>query len=190
LLPTAASKGITELLRDWSGGNRQALAALMPLVYDELRKLAASYLRRESSEHTLQTAGLIHEAYFRLIDQKEVSWKNRAHFYGIAAQSMRRVLLDYARKRATAKRGGPEIKVTVSEALAGAEPRDLDLIALDDALTQLAAMDPQQSRIVELRYFSGLTIEECAEVLGISAATVKRDWGMARAWLHRELKEP
>lgn len=162
----------------------------MPLVYDELRGLAASYLRREASEHTLQTAGLIHEAYFRLIDQKEVSWKNRAHFYGIAAHSMRRVLLDYARKRATAKRGGPEIKVTVSEALVGAEPRDLDLIALDTALTQLAALDPQQSRIVELRYFSGLTIEECAEVLGISAATVKRDWGMARAWLHRELKRP
>jgi len=189
-LATAASKGITELLRDWSGGNRQALAALMPLVYEELRKLAASYLRRQASEHTLQTAGLIHEAYFRLIDQKEVSWKNRAHFYGIAAHSMRRVLLDYARKRATAKRGGPEIRVTISEALAGAEPRDLDLIALDDALTQLAAMDPQQGRIVELRYFSGLTIEECAEVLGISAATVKRDWGMARAWLHRKLKEP
>jgi RNA polymerase sigma factor (TIGR02999 family) len=189
-LPTSSSKGITELLRDWSAGNRQALATLMPLVYDELRRLAASYLRREHSEHTLQTAGLIHEAYFRLIDQKNVSWQNRAHFYGIAAHSMRRVLLDYARKRAAVKRGGPGVKVALSEPMAGAGQRDLDLLALDAALTQLAAMDPQQSRIVELRYFSGLTIEECAEVLGISAATVKRDWGVARAWLHRELKKP
>lgn len=187
MLPS--SREVTELLRDWSAGREQALSQLMPLVYDELRRLAASYLRKESSRDTLQATGLVHEAFFRLVDQKQVSWQNRAHFFGIAAQSMRRVLLDYARKRATSKRGGSDVKVTLSEAVAQDEQRDLDLLALDAALQSLSQIDPQQGRIVELRYFGGLTIEECAEVLGISRATVKRDWSVARAWLHRELKK-
>jgi RNA polymerase sigma factor (TIGR02999 family) len=163
----------------------------MPLVYTELRKLAASYMRREASGHghTLQTTALVHEAYLRLIDQRNVSWQNRAHFYGIAAQSMRRILLDKARRRSTAKRGASQVRVALSEPDAGSAQRDLDLIALDKALGSLAEMDPQQARIVELRYFGALTIEECAEVLGISPATVKRDWAMARAWLHRELSK-
>jgi RNA polymerase sigma factor (TIGR02999 family) len=135
----------------------------------------------------LQTTALVHEAYLRLVGQKNISWQNRAHFYGIAAQSMRRVLLDNARRRATAKRGEPDVRVALNEPHVGSAQRDLDLIALDKALSSLAEMDPQQARIVELRYFGALTIPECAEVLGISPATVKRDWGMARAWLHREL---
>ncbi len=188
-MPSSSPKEVTELLRDWSAGSQQALSQLMPLVYDELRRLAGSYLRKESSRDTLEATGLVHEAFFRLVDQKEVSWQNRAHFFGIAAQSMRRVLLDYARKRATSKRGGAEVKVTLSEAVAEEGQRDLDLIGLDAALDGLSEMDPQQGRIVELRYFGGLTIEECAEVLSISPATVKRDWGVARAWLHRELKK-
>ena len=186
---TPSSKGITELLRHCSARDPQAWADLMPVVYGELRRLASNYLRREPSGNTLQTTALVHEAYLRLIDQRNVSWQNRAHFYGIAAQSMRRVLLDSARKRATAKRGPPEVRVALSEPDVGSAQRDLDLIALDKALNSLAAMDPQQARIVELRYFGALTIEECAEVLGISPATVKRDWGMARAWLHRELSK-
>jgi RNA polymerase sigma factor (TIGR02999 family) len=153
--------------------------------------LAAGYLRREPSGrgHTLQTTALVHEAYLRLIDQRNVSWQNRAHFYGIAAQSMRRILLDNARRRATAKRAASEVRLALNEPNAGSPQRDLDLIALDKALSSLAEMDPQQARIVELRYFGALTIPECAEVLGISLATVKRDWGMARAWLHRELSK-
>jgi len=186
---TPSSKGITELLHHCSARDPQAWADLMPVVYGELRRLASNYLRREPSGNTLQTTALVHEAYLRLIDQRNVSWQNRAHFYGIAAQSMRRVLLDSARKRASAKRGALEVRVALNEPDVGSAQRDLDLIALDKALNSLAAMDPQQARIVELRYFGALTIEECAEVLGISPATVKRDWGMARAWLHRELSK-
>jgi RNA polymerase sigma factor (TIGR02999 family) len=187
LLPTSSSKEVTDLLRCWSAGDPQARAELMPLVYGTLRSLAAGYLRREHSGHSVQATALIHEAYLRLVDQTNVSWQNRAHFYGIAAQSMRRVLLDHARKRATARRRGMDVRVTLSDLENEGEPRGLDLIALDKALTQLAAMDPRQGRIVELRYFGGLSVEECANVLGISQATVKRDWGLARAWLHREL---
>jgi RNA polymerase sigma factor (TIGR02999 family) len=188
-LRTSSSKEVTDLLRGWSAGDPQAHAELMPLVYGTLRSLAAGYLRREQSGHTLQTTALIHEAYLRLVDQKHVSWQNRAHFYGIAAQSMRRVLLDYARKRATARRVAPAVKLALNDPEVGPAQRDLDLIALDRALRDLATMDPQQGRIVELRYFGGLTIENCAKVLGISPATVKRDWGLARAWLHRELNK-
>ena len=188
-MPPPSSKDVTELLRHCSARDPRAWADLMPLVYGELRKLASNYLRREPSGNTLQTTALVHEAYLKLIGQKNVSWQNRAHFYGIAAQSMRRILLDNARRRATAKRAASEVRLALNEPNAGSPQRDLDLIALDKALSSLAEMDPQQARIVELRYFGALTIEECAEVLGISSATVKREWGMARAWLHRELSK-
>jgi RNA polymerase sigma factor (TIGR02999 family) len=175
------------MLVDWSRGDQQALAELMPLVYDELRQIAARYLRREHPGHTLQTTALVHEAYLRLIDQKHVNWQNRAHFFGIAAQMMRRILVDHARGQRTDKRGGGATKLSLDEAIGLAEEREVDLVALDDALTNLAAMDAQQSRIVELRFFGGLTVEEVAEVIGVSPATVKREWSMAKAWLYREL---
>ncbi len=179
---------VTQLLVDWSRGNREALDSLLPLVYDELRRLADHYLRRERVDHTLQGTALVHEAYIRLIDQNRVQWQNRAHFFGVAAQMLRRILVDHARAHKTAKRGGAAMTLALDEALATPEQRDLDLVALDDCLTALAAIDPQQSKVVELRYFSGLSIEETAEVLGISPATVKRDWVVAKAWLHREMK--
>jgi len=159
----------------------------MPAVYDELRRQAARYLRREQAGHTLQTTALIHEAYMRLVDQRNVQWQNRAQFFGIAAQMMRRILVDHARTKKRVKRGGSDIKVSLADATMPVEERDLDVIALDEALTRLAEIDEQQSRVVELRFFSGLTVEETAEVMGISPATVKRDWSMAKAWLHREL---
>ena len=178
---------VTQLLIGWSQGDREALDKLVPLVYDELRRQAARYLRRERVGHTLQTTALIHEAYLRLIDQKNVHWQNRAHFFGIAAQLMRRILVDHARTKKRAKRGGSDVRVSFSEATLKAKGQDLDIVALDEALARLAEIDEQQSRIVELRFFSGLTVEETAEVLSISPATVKRDWSMAKAWLHREL---
>jgi RNA polymerase sigma factor (TIGR02999 family) len=167
---------------------KEALDKLMPVVYDELRRQAARYLRREQAGHTLQTTALINEAYMRLVDQRNVEWQNRAQFFGIAAQMMRRILVDHARTKKRAKRGGSDIKVSLADVTIPIEERDLDVIALDEALTRLAAIDEQQSRVVELRFFSGLTVEETAEVMGISPATVKRDWSMAKAWLHRELK--
>jgi RNA polymerase sigma factor (TIGR02999 family) len=166
---------------------KEALDKLMPAVYDELRRQAARYLRREQAGHTLQTTALIHEAYMRLVDQRNVQWQNRAQFFGIAAQMMRRILVDHARTKKRAKRGGSDIRVSLADATMPVEERDLDVIALDEALTRLAEIDEQQSRVVELRFFSGLTVEETAEVMGISPATVKRDWSMAKAWLHREL---
>ena len=166
---------------------KEALDKLMPAVYDELRRQAARYLRREQAGHTLQTTALIHEAYMRLVDQRNVQWQNRAQFFGIAAQMMRRILVDHARTKKRVKRGGSDIKVSLADATMPVEERDLDVIALDEALTRLAEIDEQQSRVVELRFFSGLTVEETAEVMGISPATVKRDWSMAKAWLHREL---
>jgi RNA polymerase sigma factor (TIGR02999 family) len=178
---------VTQLLIGWSNGDKQALDSLLPLVYEELRRQAAGYLRRERVGHTLQTTALIHEAYLRLIDQKNVHWQNRAHFFGIAAQLMRRILVDHARTRTRAKRGGSNIRVSFNEANALAPSQDLDIVALDEALDRLAQLDAQQSRIVELRFFSGLSVPETAEVLRISPATVKRDWSMAKAWLHREL---
>ena len=184
---TAPPKDVTQLLVDWGKGDKQALDGLMPLVYDELHRIASRYLRRERQGHTLQTTALINEAYLRIVDQNRVNWQNRAHFFGVAAQIMRRILIDHARSHLYAKRGGGAQKLTLDEAIATPQERDLDLVALDDALTTLAEIDPQQSRIIELRFFGGLTIEETAEALSISPATVKRDWNMARAWLYGEI---
>jgi RNA polymerase sigma factor (TIGR02999 family) len=178
---------VTRLLVKWTDGDASALEELMPLVYSELRKLAGRYLRRERSNHTLQSTALVHEAYLRLVDQKQVRWQNRAHFFAVAAQMIRRILVDHARATQAEKRGGGVCKLALDEALAVPEARDLNLVALDDALTGLAAIDLQQSKIVELRFFAGLSIEDTAEVLGISPATVKRDWTMAKAWLYRDL---
>ncbi len=186
---TPSAKDVTQLLGDWANGNKEAVDKLMPLVYDELRRLAERYLRRERPDHTLQTTALVHEAYLRLIDQRDVRWQNRAHFFAIAAQLMRRILVNYARDKHAIKRGGSGQKVSLDEALTLSATRDVDLVALDDALTGLASIDTQQSRIVELRFFGGLTVEEAAEVLGISPATVKNKWTMARAWLHREIRK-
>ena len=182
------SREITRMLQEWSGGKQEALDALLPLVYAELHRQASRYLRRERRDHTLQTTALIHEAYLKLIDQREVNWQNRAHFFGIAAQAMRRILVDYAKARHRAKRGGiGEDLPLEAAALAVSEERNIDLVALDEALTRLAGFDERQARIVELRYFSGLSIEETAEVLRISPATVKSDWNVAKAWLRHEI---
>jgi RNA polymerase sigma factor (TIGR02999 family) len=177
------------LLVRWRGGDREALEALMPLVYDELRRLADHYLRRERSDHTLQSTALVHEAYLRLAGQHPPEWQNRAHFFGIAAHVMRQILVEYARGRSAEKRGGNAITLTLDEAVA--LPRqmqtDIDVVALDRALNELSALDAQQGKIVELRFFAGLTIEDTSEVMGISPATVKRDWVTARAWLFRAM---
>lgn len=183
----APTEQATRLLIDWSKGNRDAAADLMPLVYDELRGLARSYLQRERSDHTLQATSLVHEAYLRLIDHKTTTWQNRAHFFGVAAQLMRRVLVDYARRQRTGKRGGQCTKIEFNEALAPSTARSVDVIALDDALRDLAELNPQHSQIVELRFFGGMTAEEVAEVLDVSPRTVQREWRMARAWLHRQI---
>ena len=180
-------ENITDLLVSYGRGDKESLDKLMPVVYDELRRQAARYLRREQPGHTLQTTALIHEAYVRLVDQRNVQWQNRAHFFGIAAQMMRRILVDHARTKKRAKRGGSDIKVSLDDATVAVKGQDLDVVAVDEALTRLAKIDEQQSRVVELRFFSGLTVEETAEVMGISPATVKRDWSLAKAWLHREL---
>lgn len=178
------------MLLDWGQGDQEAMAKLLPLVYDELRRLAASYLRRERPGHTLQPTALVHEAYFRLVDQKKANWQNRAHFFGIAAQIMRRVLIDHARSHLYAKRGGGAQRLPLDEAIGLPEgQRDVEIVALDKALNKLELLDPRQGRIVELRYFGGLSIEATAEVLGISPATVKREWGVARAWLHRQISK-
>jgi RNA polymerase sigma factor (TIGR02999 family) len=181
---------ITQLLRQWSDGRREALDRLLPEVYAELQKLASSYLRRERSGHTLQTTALVHEAFLRLIDQRSVHWQNRAHFFGIAAQMMRRILVDHARAHHAAKRGSGEARLSLDEALVIAPAPDVDLVALDQALKRLASIDAQQSRVVELRFFGGLTIDETAEVLRISPATVGREWTLAKAWLYAELALP
>jgi RNA polymerase sigma-70 factor (ECF subfamily) len=181
-------KGVTQLLVDWSNGDQSALDRLMPVVYDELRRLAGNYLRRERAGHTLQPTALVNEAYMRLVDQRQARWQNRAQFFGVAAQLMRRILVDHARVRQAQKRGGSEQEqLSLSEAERLGEKPDIDLLALHEALNELALIDEQQARIVELRFFGGLTIEETAEVLGISHATVERDWTLARAWLRREL---
>jgi RNA polymerase sigma factor (TIGR02999 family) len=183
----APNPAVTQLLVRWTEGDQQALADLLPLVYDELRRLARRYLQQERPGHTLQSTALVHEAYLRLVDQN-VSWQNRAHFFGIAAQMMRRILVDHARSRSAAKRGDGACRVTLDEGLVALAERDLDLVALDAALSNLAKIDPQQAKIVELRFFAGLSIEDTSEALHISPATVKRDWAMAKAWLHREMK--
>jgi RNA polymerase sigma factor (TIGR02999 family) len=183
----SSTEDVTQILREVSGGDRSAPARLMPLVYDELRHLADHYLRRERADHTLQPTALVHEAYLKLIDQTRVDWQNRAHFFGVAAQLMRRILVDHARRHQASKRGGFRQKLTLDEAVDYSRSRDVDLVKLDDALTALAKFDARQSRIVELRFFGGLTIEETAEAIGISPATVKVDWSMAKAWLRREI---
>jgi RNA polymerase sigma factor (TIGR02999 family) len=187
MISSPAREDVTRMLVDWSGGDREAPARLMPLVYEELRGLARQYLQRERPDHTLQATGLVHEAYLRLVDQSTTTWQNRAHFFGVAAQIMRRILVDYARSHRTEKRGGGWDKLAFDEALAPSAERSIDLVALDDALKDLLALDPRQSQIVELRFFGGLTNEEIGEVLEISPRTVKREWRMAKAWLRREI---
>ena len=175
---------VTMLLNAWSDGKQDALDELMPVVYQELRKLARSYLRAERPEHTLQPTALVNEAYLRLVDQKNVRWENRRHFFGITAQLMRRILVDHARKRQSEKRGGGEALIPFEEAR-GVPVKAQDLVALDDALKDFATIDPRSAKIVELRQFGGLSIDETADVLEISPATVKRDWTLAKAWLRR-----
>jgi RNA polymerase sigma factor (TIGR02999 family) len=178
---------VTELLLSWSGGDRDAPAKLMPLVYDELRRLARDHLRRERPGHTLQPTALVNEVYLRLVDQRRVSWQTRAQFFGLAAQLMRHVLVDHARARAAAKRGGPVHKLSLDEACMAPGEVAAELVALDDALVRLAAVDERKSRVVEMRFFGGLSVEETAEALGVSDKTVMRDWRVAKVWLHREL---
>ena len=178
---------VTQLLVAWSNGDSSARDALMPLVHDELRRLAHRYMDRERGNHTLQTSALVNEAYLRLIDQKNVHWQNRAHFFGIAARMMRRILVDYARKRGFAKRGGNLQPVPLDEAMIVSPERAAEVVALDDALNYLAELDQRKSQIIELRFFGGLSIDETAEVLGVSSGTVMRDWTFAKAWLRREI---
>jgi len=185
--PSGSPHEITQLLAEWSNGNQTALDQLYPLVYDELHKMASRYMNRERKGHTLQTTALINEAYVRLVDQKHVQWKNRAHFFAISAQMMRRILIDRARLHAYAKRGGGAEQVSLDEIAVVADERASDLLLLDDALNRLAEMDARRSQVVELRYFGGLNNEEIAGVLKISENTVTRDWNMARAWLYQEL---
>ena len=180
---------VTRLLVSWSQGDQAALDQLMPLVYGELRRLASAYLRRERSNHTLQSTALVHEAFMRLVNQQEVQWRNRAHFFAIAAQMIRRILVDYARAQHTEKRGSGSVKLELDEAMAAPLESgfDLDVLALNDALDQLSRLDVRQSRIVELRFFAGLSIEETAEIMKLSPASIKREWNSARAWLFREM---
>ena len=179
---------VTQALRELSEGHESAPDKLLPLVYHELRKLAQGYLQAERPDHTLQATALVHEAYIRLVDWKNVSWQNRAHFFALAAQVMRRILVDHARTRQAQKRGGGMTKLSLDDAISfPREQRAVDLVVLDDALKELAELDPTQSKIVELRFFGGLTIEETAEALRLSPATVKREWTMAKAWLHKTL---
>lgn len=184
---TPSSHEVTQLLVAWGNGHEAARDQLMPLVYDELHRLAHQYMNRERPGHTLQTSALVNEAFVRLVDQKDVHWQNRAHFFGIAAQMMRRILVDYARNRRYAKRGGSAQQVSLNEALIVSEERSAEVVALDDALKRLATMDGRKSQIVELRFFGGLSIDETAEVLGVSPGTVMRDWTLAKAWLRREM---
>ena len=180
-----SSHEVTQLLMDWGNGNQAAAEKLMPLVYEELHRLAHHYMNKERPGHTLQTSALVNEAYLRLIDQKQVHWQNRAHFFGIAAQLMRRILVDYARSRRYQKRGGDARQVDLDEAMIVSQERAADVIALDDALKSLAEFDARKSQIVELRFFGGLSIEETAQALAVSPGTVMRDWTLAKAWLRK-----
>lgn len=179
---------MTRLLIRLTEGDRAVLDDLLPLVYGELRRVAAGYLRRENSGHTLQPTALVNEAYIRLVDQTQVHWQNRAHFLGVAAQMMRRILVDHARGRQAEKRGGEYQKLSLDENIDVSGDRSAELVALDEALDRLAELDPQKSRIVELRFFGGLSVEETAEVIGVSAPTVKRQWRMAKAWLYGQVQ--
>ena len=183
---TPSPPNVTELLRSWSDGDKQAQDQLFQIVYNELHRQAAGYLRREHPGLSLQTTDLIHEAYLRLIDRQDVEWQNRLHFFAIAAKVMRHILVDHARSRQAAKRGGTAIRLPLEEAIVVQQGQDLDFVALDEALTKLAEIDSQQSQVVELRFFSGLSVEETAKVLDVSERTVKRDWNVAKAWLRRE----
>ena len=183
------SKEITQLLRDWSRGDKQALDHLLPAVYQELRKIASGYLRGERAGHTLQPTALIHEAYLRLIDQNFPPWQSRTHFFGVAAQLMRQILVEHARSHQAAKRGGGGQKLSLDEATVYSVEQAADLVALDDALRTLAALDERKCRVVELRFFGGLSVEETAEVLGVSVATIGREQRLAQAWLHREVEK-
>jgi RNA polymerase sigma factor (TIGR02999 family) len=187
-MTTDQPSDVTRLLLAWNKGDRSALDHLIPIVYDELRRLARRQLRSEDAGHSLQPTLLANEVYIRLIDQKRVNWQNRAHFFGAAAQIIRRVLVEHARARGRLKRGGDALKVTLYDEVSATVAVQLDLVALDDALTQLAKLDPQQERVIELRFFAGLSIEETSEALNISPATVKRDWATGRAWLYRAIK--
>jgi len=178
---------VTQLLHEASNGNRQSLDQLLPLVYQELRSLADSFMRRERSSHTLQPTALVHEAYIRLIDQRNVNWEDRAHFMSIAAETMRRILVNHALAGNAAKRGGKETKVSIDEAIGFPGGAEIDLVLLDEALTNLASFDPRQSQIVELRFFGGLTVKEVARVTNLSTATVEREWRTAKAWLHDQI---
>ena len=182
-----SQSSVTQLLREASSGNRQSLDQLLPLVYSELHGLADAFMRRERSNHTLQPTALVHEAYMRLVDQREVNWANRAHFMSIAAETMRRILVNHALAANAAKRGGKETRVSLDEALSFRNGEEIDLVLLDEALTTLAGFDPRQSQIVELRFFGGLTVKEVATVLDMSTATVEREWRTAKAWLHDQL---
>jgi RNA polymerase sigma factor (TIGR02999 family) len=184
-----SSTRINRLLADWGQGNEQAREALIPLVYKELRRQARRHLRGERADHSLESAALVNEAYLRMVRQESPRWQNRAHFFGMAAQLMRHILVDHARNRLAAKRGAGVPRLALDPELAPAAKPELDLVALDDALGKLAALDPQQGRLIELRFFAGLSIEEAAIVLGVSPATVKREWAVARAWLRREMKK-
>ncbi len=183
----SSTPDVTQLLLKWGDGDREALENLLPLVYRELHQLASRYLRRERSDHTLQATALVHEAYLKLIDQREVKWQNRAHFFGVAAQAMRRILVDHARGRGAAARGGGAQRVALDEALIVSDERTAEVVALDEALTRLAEIAPRKSRLVELRFFGGLSIEEAAEVLGVSPGTVMREWTFTKAWLRKEI---
>ena len=181
-------RDITKLLIEWNGGNRDALESLIPMVYDELQRIAQRHLRRESPDRTLQTTALVHEAYLKIIDQTRINWQNRAQFFGVAANIMRRILVDHARRRSRYKRGGEAVKLSLDEgSIDVSDERAAELVALDEALKKLAREDPQKARLVELRYFGGLSIEETAEVLGISTATVIRQWRIVKAWLYKEI---
>jgi RNA polymerase sigma factor (TIGR02999 family) len=183
---------VTKMLQDWRSGDKSALDRLMPVVYDELRRIASRYLSRERSDHTLQTTALVHEAYIRLVKDQDLQLQNRAHFFGIAAHIMRRILVKYAIARKAEKRGGGDYKLSLDEAIGlpeKPEQNELDIIALNDVLNTLAAVDERKSKIIELRFFAGLNNEETAEAMGLSLATVNREWRTARAWLHKELQK-
>lgn len=182
------SEQITQLLKEWSEGNQSAFDELVPLVYEELRRQASRYLKRERQDHTLQTTALIHEAYLKLIGQNKVEWQNRTHFFAIASTAMRRILVDYARERKRKKRGGAIENLPLDAIQISSKEKSVDLVVLDEALTHLATLDKRQARVVELRYFSGLSIDETAEVLDVSNATIRNDWNMAKAWLYQRIK--
>ena len=183
----SSAHSVTQLLEQWNSGDREALDQLMPLIYGELRKMAKRYMNQQNPGHTLQTTALIHEAYLRMVKQKEKHFENRAHFFGVAAQAMRHILVDYARARGTGKRGGGVRPISLEEAALVTQERAAELVAFDDALKELEKLSTRQSRVVELRYFGGLTVEETAMVLEVSSDTVMRDWSMAKTWLHRAL---